>query len=74
MGIFLLPLGCAFIATFLIAITLLGGILSLIGLRESAVAGQVALVAAIACAAAVVVAVYRRVVPRLPWLSRLVNR
>ena len=73
-AILVFPLGCAFVAAFLIAITLLGVVVTWIGLRESTAAGQVALVAAIAIAAAVVVAVYRRVIPRLPWLRRLVNR
>ena len=73
-AILVLPLGCAFVAAFLIAITIIGGLLVLIGLADSQVAGQFGLVAAIAIAAAVVVAVYRRIIPRLPWLRRLVNR
>ena len=68
------PLGCAFVAAFLIAIALLGGVLTWIGLHESTLAGQVALVLALVIAAAAVVAVYRRVIPRMPWLRRLVNR
>ena len=74
MAILVFPLGCAFVAAFLIAITIIGALLALIGLADSQFAGQVALVGAIAIAAAVVVAVYRRVIPRLPWLRRLVNR
>lgn len=77
-GLFLavltLPLGCAFVAGFLALITLLGGVLTLIGLRESQLAGQIALVAALAGAAALVVVVYRKLIPRVPWLRRLINR
>ncbi len=72
--IFIVPLGIAFFITFALAMTLFAGVLTLIGLSDSTFAGLAALLGAIACAVAAVVVVYRRLIPRLPWLRRLVNR
>ena len=69
-----LPLGCAFVTGFLVLITLLGVVLTLIGLRESQLASGIAVVAALAGAAAFVFVVLRQVIPRVPWLRRVVSR
>lgn len=74
MGIVLVPLGCAFVIGFAIAIALVGGILALTGLAESQLAGQIGLGIAFLIAVGVVVAVFRMLILRFPWFRRLVNR
>ena len=69
-----LPLGCVFIVAFAVAIALIGGAISVMGLGSSPVGNAVGLFAAAAIAFAVVVAVYRMLMPRIGWLRRLVNR
>lgn len=73
-GVLGLPLGCAFLASFIALMLVFGGALALVGLRMSGVAGLVALGAAFIGAFAVVVVVYRKLIVRVPWLRRLVNR
>jgi len=69
-----LPLGCAFVLGFVALFVVLVGFVTLIGLGESRAAGQIALVAALAGAVAVVVVVYRKLIVLIPWLRRLINR
>jgi len=73
-GVLGLPLGCAFVAGFIALIVVFGGALALIGLEKSPVANVFAFGAALIGAFAVVVVVYRKVIVRVPWLRRLVNR
>jgi hypothetical protein len=73
LGILGVPLGCAFLVGFLVVALLVGGVLGLIGMGN-VLAGQIALVAAFLGGGALVVVVYRKVIPRLPWLQRLINK
>ena len=74
MGIFLVPLGCAFVVAFAIAIAIVSGILALIGLTESRIAGLIGLAVAFLIAVAAVVAVFRTLILRFPRLRRWLNR
>jgi len=74
LGILGLPLGCAFIVGFIVLILAFGAALALIGLDKSPLANLIALGAALIGAVAVVILVYRKLIPRLPWLQRLINR
>ena len=74
MGVLLVPLGCAFVVAFAIAIALIGGILAVLGLTESQLAGQIGGVIALLIAVGVVVAVFRVLILRFPRFRRLVNR
>ena len=73
-GLLLIPLGCAFVISFVVAIAIVSGVLALTGLTESRVAGLIGLAVALATAVTVVVVVFRALILRLPWLRRLVNR
>lgn len=73
-GVLGLPLGCAFILGFVALILVFGGALALIGLDKSPVANEVGLAAAFIGAVVVVVLVYRKLILRVPWLRRLINR
>jgi len=70
----LLPIGCVFIAAFVIAVALIYGVLTLLGLVESRVAGAIGLAVAFAVAVVAALAVFRVLIFRLPWLRRLLNR
>jgi hypothetical protein len=74
MGVLGLPLGCAFLAGLFALMVVFGGALAVIGLEKSAVANLVAFAVALIGAFAVVVLVYRKLIVRVPWLRRLINR
>ena len=67
----MIPLGCIFLPAFFVFLGISAGILSLIGQRESVLAGQVALVGALVCAAVLAIVVFKRVVERWWWYRRL---
>lgn len=73
-GVLGLPLGCAFIVSLIALMVVFGGALTLIGLGTSPVPNFIAFGAAFVGAVAVVVLVYRKLIVRVPWLRRLVNR
>jgi hypothetical protein len=71
MAVRMVALGCAFVPAFVILILLFGGLLSLVGWRESLLAGRIALGAAVLGAAAIAIALFRLVVTRWWWYRRL---
>jgi hypothetical protein len=73
-GVLGLPLGCAFLVGFIALFLVFGGAFALIGLGNSGAADLVALAAALIGAFTLVVVVYRKLIVRVPWLRRLVNR
>ena len=73
-GVLGLLLGCAFLVGFIALFVVFGGAFALIGLGKAPVANLIALGAALIGAFAVVVLVYRKLIVRVPWLRRLINR
>jgi hypothetical protein len=72
--VLLLPIGCAFLAAFGIAVAVTYAVLAFGGLLESQVAGVIGLAVALAFAVVVALAVFRLLIFRVPWLRRLINR
>jgi hypothetical protein len=73
-GVLGLPLGCAFVGGFIALIVVFGGAVALVGLQTAPLANLIALAAALIGAFAFVVLVYRKVILRVPWLRRMINR